>query len=136
MSNALRAVMIIVVETTATVGSRSGNVVWRQTSSSVAPSTRAASSSSALMPLSAADRMTMQKPVQIQAATMMSMIVLSGVSWSQAMGSKPTLVTTAFSVPVWGSPGVLYAYMKFQMTLAPTKLIASGRNTTDLAIDS
>ena len=72
--------MIIVVETTAIVGSRSGNVMFRKTCSSVAPSTRAASRSSALMPFKAAERMTMQKPVQIHAATMINMIVLSGAS--------------------------------------------------------
>ena len=68
--------MMIVVETTAIVGSSSGNVISRKTCHSVAPSTRAASSSSALMPLSAADRMTIAKPVHIQVITMISRNVL------------------------------------------------------------
>ena len=40
---------------------------------------------------------------------------------------------TALSVPVWGRLGSTYWYMKFQMTPAATKLIASGRKITDLA---
>ena len=76
MSNVLRAVMIIVVVTTAIVGASSGRVMPRNTWRSVAPSTRAASSSSGLMPLSAADRMTIAKPVHIQAITTTSRIVL------------------------------------------------------------
>ena len=68
--------MTIVVDTTARVGSSSGNMIRRKTCHSVAPSTRAASSSSALMPFSAAERMTIAKPVHIQAMTMISRIVL------------------------------------------------------------
>ena len=49
----------------------------RKTCHSVAPSTRAASSSSGLMPLSAAEMMTMAKPVHIQAMTTISMKVLT-----------------------------------------------------------
>ncbi len=86
MSKALSAVMIMVVETTATVGRSSGNVMPRNTCHSLAPSTRAASRSSALMPFSAADRMTMQNPVQTHAATTMSQIVLSGASWRKVTG--------------------------------------------------
>jgi hypothetical protein len=50
-SKAFRAVMIMVVEMTAIVGSRSGHTIPRKTWSSLAPSTRAASISSRLMPL-------------------------------------------------------------------------------------
>ncbi len=90
MSNAYSAVMIIVVATTAIVGDRSGSVIRRKTSISVAPSTRAASRISGLMPFSAADRMTIAKPVQIQAPTMMSQIVLPGALMRNAAGWMPT----------------------------------------------
>ena len=89
MSNALSAVITIVVATTATAGRSSGNVIRRKTCSSLAPSTRAASISSGLMPLSAAERMTMQKPVQIQTATMISAMVFVGASCSQVCGREP-----------------------------------------------
>src|SRR6476620_11675618 len=105
MSNALRAVMIIVVETTATVGRSNGNVILRNTWISVAPSTLAASSSSVLMPLSAADRMTMQNPVHVQAATTINAIVLVGASWIHVTGWKPSAVTPALRRPVWACPG-------------------------------
>ena len=105
MSNALSEVMTMVVATTAIVGMSSGRVIRRNTWSSVAPSTRAASSSSALMPLSAADRMTMQKPVQIQAATTINATVLSGASMSHGTGATPTLPSRPLRVPVWNVPG-------------------------------
>ena len=91
MSNALSAVMTIVVATTAIVGSSSGKTIRRKTCHSFAPSTRAASSSSTLMPLSAAEMMTMQKPVHIQAMTTIRQIVLRlrSWTWSQGDGSMP-----------------------------------------------
>src|SRR5665213_399144 len=76
MSNAFNAVMITVVATTARVGVSSGKMIPRKTCHSLAPSTRAASSSSALIPLSAAEMITMQKPVHIQVVTRTSRIVL------------------------------------------------------------
>ena len=57
------------------------------------------------MPLSAAERMTMQKPVQTQAATTMSQMVLSGASWRNVTGWPPRAVTPALSRPVCGCPG-------------------------------
>ena len=69
--------MTIVVATTAIVGSEQRQGDPRKTCHSLAPSTRAASSSSVLMPLSAADRMTIAKPVHIQTTTTIRAIVLS-----------------------------------------------------------
>ena len=84
-------------------------MIPRKTCHSFAPSTRAASSSSALMPFSAAEMMTMAKPVHIQAMTMISAKVLRLKSWSlqPGYGPRPKIPTTAFSVPVWTSPGGL-----------------------------
>ena len=90
MSNALSAVMTIVVATTASVGRSSGKMIPRKTCHSFAPSTRAASSSSTLMPLSAAEMMTMQKPVHIQAITTISRIVLKLKSWICSHGNGPS----------------------------------------------
>ncbi len=60
--------MTTVVATTAMVGSEQGQRrSARKTCHSFAPSTRAASSSSALMPFRPADRMTIAKPVSIHA---------------------------------------------------------------------
>src|SRR5437762_4510353 len=98
MSNALRAKMIIVVVTTASVGASKGTITRRKICSSLAPSTRAASSSSTGIPLSAAEMMTVQKPVQIQtAATMRAKVLSGGLLASQAWGSKVgrTEVSTA-----------------------------------------
>ena len=81
--------MMIVVETTARVGHSSGKMIPRKTCHSVAPSTRAASSSSALMPLRAAEMMTMQKPVHIQAMTRISRIVLKLKSLRVSHGLGP-----------------------------------------------
>ncbi len=64
-------------------------MIPRKTCHSFAPSTRAASSSSALMPLSAAEMMTMQKPVHIQAITTISRIVLKLKSWICSHGDRP-----------------------------------------------
>ena len=107
MSKAFSAVMMIVVDTTASVGSRSGKMIPLKTCHSVAPSTRAASSSSTLMPLRAAEMITMQKPVQIQVVTRTSRIVLKlkPLSVSHGWGPMPTDVTAALRVPVWGVPG-------------------------------
>ena len=59
------------------------------------------------MPFRAAEMMTMQKPVQIQAMTTISRIVLRlRVSMViHGNGPAPKTPATAFSVPVWGSPG-------------------------------
>ena len=47
----------------------------------------------------------MQKPVQIQAATTMSAMVLIGAVGIQAMGSMPKPASSPLIVPVWGVPG-------------------------------
>ena len=81
--------MITVVATTAIVGASSGSTIRRKTWPSLAPSTRAASSSSVLMPLSPADRMTMANPVSSQTPTMIRNRLFQGCSMSQATGSPP-----------------------------------------------
>src|SRR4051812_35212387 len=107
MSNAFRAVITIVVDTTATVGRSSGKTIFRNTCISVAPSTRAASRSSALMPLRAADRMTIAKPVHIHVMTRMRKTVFRPrVSiWRKDTGPNPNTPRTPLRVPVWACPG-------------------------------
>src|SRR3954454_14848901 len=107
MSNALRAVITIVVDTTATVGRSNGKTIFLNTCHSVAPSTRASSSSSALMPLSDADRMTIAKPVHIHVMTRMRKTVFRPrVSiWRKDTGPNPNTPRTPLRVPVWACPG-------------------------------
>ena len=58
--------MIIVTKTTVSTGASSGMVTRRKVCRSVAPSMRAASSTSRSIAASPAPRMTMAKPAQIQ----------------------------------------------------------------------
>src|SRR5687768_11550545 len=97
--------MIIVVATTAIVGLSRGIVIEAKICHSEAPSTRAASITSGEMPLRPAERMTVQKPVQIQTATAIRARLLPGALVSQAWGSPPTDVNTALTVPVCGTSG-------------------------------
>ena len=65
-------------------------MIRRKTCHSLAPSTRAASSSSVLMPFRPADRMTIAKPVHIQTPTMIRAKLWSGRSFPDpASGSEP-----------------------------------------------
>src|SRR5665647_1115724 len=63
--------MTIVVPTTVMVGIISGRMIRKKTWNSLAPSIRAASSNSVLMPFRPADKITMAKPTHIQMPTMM-----------------------------------------------------------------
>ena len=66
-----------------------------------------------MIPFSAAEMMTIPKPVHIQAITMISMKVLTLNAWTCVQGTGPSPITpmAAFSVPVWMAPGGLYWYM-------------------------
>src|SRR5579859_6263797 len=109
MSKAFNAKIIIVVVTTASVLLIAGTVTNQNTCQSVAPSTSAASTISLGMPLSAAERMTVQKPVHTQTPTAMSARLFQGPLIIQASGWKPGISATriAFSNPVWETPGGL-----------------------------
>ena len=136
MSKVFSAVITIVVATTAIVGASSGRMMLRKTWSSLAPSMRAASSSSVEMPFRPAERMTRAKPTHIQIPTMMIMNVLRGHSVSHDCGSDPDRAQPGVErADVPGSK----SYMNFQITPAATKLIAIGMKisafTTGLVAD-
>ena len=137
-SNAFNAKITIVVATTAMVGLRLGRTSRLKTCHSVAPSTRAASSSSAGMPFNAAERMTRQKPVHTHTPTAMSARLLVSKFTSQATGRNPgrSAVRAAFRTPICGAPAGRNSYTNFQITLAATKEIAMGRKMIDLAAAS
>ena len=83
-------------------------MIPRKTCHSLAPSTRAASSSSVLMPLRPADRMTIAKPVHIQMPMKISAKLLSRLApASSAIGPSPTSPMSALSVPICGRLGSL-----------------------------
>ena len=113
-------------------------MIPRKTCHSFAPSTRAASSSSALMPLSAADRMTIAKPVHIQVIDDDQQDRVEGQrarSAATGPGRRPKAASDAVEGPGLRRPGGSYAYMNRQITPAATMLMASGRKMTDLATD-
>ncbi len=66
MSKTLRTLMIIVMKTTLSTGASSGTVTRRKTCHSVAPSVRAASSTSRGIAARPAPITTIAKPAQIQ----------------------------------------------------------------------
>src|ERR671921_478202 len=100
-SKSFNTLMTIVVTTTVMVGRIIGTMILQKTVHSVAPSTRAASRISSGTDLSAAARIVIQNPDQIQMPTMMIMKVLIGVVDSQATGCPPSAVMIAFSRPIW-----------------------------------
>ena len=95
--------MISVVVITAIVGSSSGNTIRRKTCSSVAPSTRAASINSVLMPLRPADRITIAKPVCIHAPTTIREKLFRPVVVSHGTASPPKATMPALRIPMFGS---------------------------------
>src|SRR6476660_9657835 len=100
MSNSLSTLMTIVVTTTRIVGMMIGTVTLQKDTHSVAPSTRAASRISSGTDFSAAERIVMQNPVQIQTPTTISMTVLRPGVDSQATGLNPSAVTIEFNKPI------------------------------------
>src|SRR5574341_354253 len=100
MSNNFRTLMTMVVTTTNRVGMMIGTVIFQKVVHSVAPSARAASRISSGTDFSAAERIVMQNPVQIQMPTMINMYVLSPDVESQGIGLPPNAVMMEFSKPI------------------------------------
>ena len=98
--------MIIVVATTAMVGlMQRHDDAEEDAAISLAPSTRAASRMSAGMPFSAAERITMQKPVHIQTSTTISAkLLMPRVDQPGLRLAAPERVRMALSRPVCGWP--------------------------------
>src|SRR5215813_10690304 len=99
MSNIFNTLITIVVLTTVMVGRMTGTVIRQNETHAFAPSTLPASRRSVGTFLIAADRIVMQKPVDIQTPTMMSAVVLNAVSVSHDTGCPPSAVTIALSRP-------------------------------------
>src|SRR5215216_3498887 len=100
-SNSFSTLITMVVTTTVMVGRIMGTMILQNTVHSVAPSTRAASRISSGTDLSAAARIVMQNPDQIQMPTTIMANVLIGVVESQATGLPPSEVMMEFSRPIW-----------------------------------
>src|SRR5918996_4412529 len=99
-SNSFSTLITMVVTTTVMVGRMIGTMILQKTVHSVAPSTRAASRISSGTDLSAAARIVMQNPDQIQMPTRMIIKVLIGVVESQATGRPPSEVMIEFNRPI------------------------------------
>src|SRR5436190_18000547 len=127
MSKVLRALINIVVPTTAIVGHSSGVTTSQTIWSSLAPSMRAASSTSVLIALRLAEMMTMQKPTAVQMPTKISAGLLVVESTSHGTGSWFATASSALRVPVWVVPTGWYSNMNFQMIEAATALMGTGR---------
>src|SRR5919201_5667573 len=123
MSKTRSAWIVSVVPTTVSVGSRSGTTIVQTTRSSLAPSTRAASNSSAAIDLRLAEMIVIANPVAVQMPTKMRAKLFVVESMSQATGSNPAVPMRALSVPVCLVPGGSYWYMNFQMIEEATALI-------------
>src|SRR5579859_1244628 len=134
MSKIFRRLMTIVVATTTIVGMIIGMVTRRKIASSLAPSTRAASRMSAGMLLSAAERITMQNPVQIHTYTRINAILFPGELMSHACGGMPNRVMMALSSPLCVCHLAAKSYMRFQMTPAPTNEMAIGMKIAAFAM--
>ena len=87
MSNVLSALISIVVPTTAIVGQSSGVTMSWTMRNSLAPSMRAASSTSVLIALRLAEMMTIPNPVAVQMPTKISAALLVVELTSQGTGS-------------------------------------------------
>ena len=95
------------------------------------------------MPLSAADKMTIENPTIPHTAAPINAMLLSGkrprigdTSWTHVRGSWWKTLRMALRVPVCGCPGGWYAYMNFQITTVATDEIAIGMKIRDLTIFS
>ncbi len=125
--------MINVVATTVMVGRIIGIITCQKSCHSLAPSTRAASSTSPGSPFSAADRMVMLKPVHSQIPTIIRAKLLIGWLLMKATGWAPTPVIAALSTPICASLAPVWmAYIKRQITPAPINEIAIGMKISDL----
>src|SRR5512142_792022 len=97
MSKIFSVLMTMVVMTTMMVGMMMGTITSQNTDHSVAPSMRAASRISSGTDLMEAERIVMQKPVQIQMPTTISTAVLRPGVEMNAIGCAPKEVRIAFS---------------------------------------
>src|SRR5512142_2458090 len=88
ISKTFSVLMTMVVMTTTMVGMMTGTITRQNTAHSVAPSMRAASMISSGTDLMEADRIVMQKPVQIQIPTRMIITVFMGTVSIHATGGK------------------------------------------------
>src|SRR5581483_3840291 len=104
MSKIFSTLMTIVVVTTVMVGRMTGTVILQNETQALAPSTDAASSRSAGTFLIAAERIVIQKPVDIHTPTIISATVLMAGSVSHETGWPHREVTSAFSSPIWLGP--------------------------------
>src|SRR5436309_2864481 len=95
MSKIFSTLMTIVVLTTVSVGRITGTMIRQNVTHSFAPSTDAASSRSDGTFLIAAERMVIQKPVDIHTPTMINITVLIAGSVSHETGWPPSEVTMA-----------------------------------------
>src|SRR5512136_1164476 len=100
MSNTFKVLITMVVMTTIIVGAMIGTITAQKIRHSVAPSTRAASVISSGTDLIAAERIVMQKPVQIQMPTTISAAVFQPGVATKATGCWPSAVSMAFSRPI------------------------------------
>src|SRR5262245_57978075 len=105
MSKTLRAVMIIVVPITVTVGQSRGVITRRTIWNSLAPSIRAASITSELIAFRLAEMVTRAKPTALQIPTKIKAALFVFEFTNHATGWAPTEPMIAFSVPVWTEPG-------------------------------
>ncbi len=96
--------MIRVVATTVIVGIMRGRIILKNMAISLAPSIRAASRMSSLIPFSPAERITIANPVHIQMPTTIRAALLVERLKSHAFGSKfgNIAVSMAFTVPICG----------------------------------
>ena len=106
MSNTFSTRMVMVVHTTAIVPQICGTMIFQKIWNGLAPSMTAASSVSSGMPRSAADRITMAKPVWIQIRMTIRKKLFQNGREIHTCGSPPSPVTMAFRRPicVWPSP--------------------------------
>ena len=92
--------MVMVVHTTTMVPQICGIMMPKKIWKPLAPSMRAASSVSSGTPRSAAERMTMAKPVWIQIRMTISRTEFQNGTVIHACGGKPSPVTIALSTPI------------------------------------
>ena len=104
MSKTLSTTSVIVVQTTTMVGMICGTLILKKICVGLAPSMIAASMVSSGMPRSAADRITMAKPVWIQTSTIISRKLFHGMIVSHCCGAPPIDPQSALSTPIWSVP--------------------------------
>src|SRR5687768_15951812 len=133
MSKILSVAMPMGVATVTIDPRMSGTITFRRGLRLLAQSRRAASSTTTETLLIAAESTTIAKPVWSQIMMRISAGMLTGNGVAQGTGSFPKAVQIAFARPNCGWLGGWYAYTNLQMTVAPTREIASGVKMKTLA---